>query len=101
MAKQSMINKNKRRIAKVAQYRVLRAELKEIIRNPKSGEEEYEAAVKKLRSLPRDSSRTRVRNRCLLTGRPRGYYRKFGLSRLALRENALEGLLPGVKKASW
>jgi len=101
MAKKSMVNKNKRRIATAARFRELRAELKETIRSPKSSDEEFEAALLKLQKLPRDSSRTRIRNRCLLTGRPRGYYRKFGLSRMGLRQKALEGLLPGVKKASW
>ena len=96
-----MVNKNKRRMATVAKYRELRAELKEVIRSPKSSDEEFEAALLKLQKLPRDSSHTRVRNRCLLTGRPRGYYRKFGLSRMGLRQKALEGFLPGVKKASW
>ncbi|MEC9073390.1 MAG: 30S ribosomal protein S14 [Myxococcota bacterium] len=101
MAKTSKINRNEHRKQMVAKYASRRLELKEIIRSPSSSDAERFEAVKKLAKLPRDASPTRVRNRCALTGRPRGYYRKFGLSRIALRENALAGLLPGVTKSSW
>jgi small subunit ribosomal protein S14 len=101
MAKKSRIEKNDRRRRTVAKYAKLRAELKETIRKPTTAFEEREAAQKKLRSLPRDANPIRLRNRCKLTGRSRGYYRKFGLGRLALRDRALKGELPGVTKASW
>ncbi len=101
MAKKSMIAKNERRKQLVAKYATKRAELRKIINNPNSTYEEKEEAYKKINSMPRDASSVRVRNRCVLTGRPRGYYRKFGLSRIAVRELALIGELPGVTKASW
>jgi small subunit ribosomal protein S14 len=75
--------------------------LSKLLRNPEASFEERIAAVHKMAELPRNSSRVRVRNRCGLTGRPRGYYRKFGMSRIALRELASAGMLPGVTKASW
>ncbi len=101
MAKTSKVVKNNKRKKLVKQYVTKRAELKEIIRNPKSSDDDRELAGKKLRKLPRDSSSTRIRNRCLMTGRARAYYRKFALSRLSLRQMALRGLLPGVTKSSW
>ena len=101
MAKKSMVVKNNKRKATVAKYAKLRAELKEKIRSPKTDPEELHEAFAKLRKLPRNANPIRVRNRCELTGRPRGVYKKFGLGRLALRQKALEGMLPGVKKASW
>lgn len=101
MAKKSKMVRNEQRKALVAQYAEKRRTLKEIIRNPNSSYEDREAAFVKLRKLPRDSSATRVRNRCFLTGRPRGFYRKFGLGRGMLREKGLRGELPGVTKASW
>ena len=101
MAKKSSIEKNEKRKRLAAQYLTLRMELKEKIRKPSTPDEEREAAVKKLRSLPLNSNPNRVRNRCMLTGRARGYYAKFGLGRMKLRERALQGMLPGVKKASW
>ncbi len=101
MAKKSSIAKNERRKRLVAQYRTKRAELKAIIKDPKTPEEERDLAFLNLQKLPRNASPVRVRNRCVLTGRPRGYYRKFGLSRIALRDLALRGELPGVIKASW
>lgn len=85
----------------VARHQSRRQELKAIIVDPKAPAEEKELAGRKLRKLPRNSSPVRVRNRCSLTGRPRGFYRKFGLSRIALRDLALQGYLPGVIKASW
>jgi len=85
----------------VALYATRRAALKKIINNPRSTPEEVDAAVVKLQKLPRDASPIRVRNRCSQTGRSRGYLRKFGVSRIALRELALEGQIPGVVKSSW
>ncbi len=101
MAKTSKIVRNKQRIAMVAKYAETRASLKEIIRTPHSTWEEKEEAKVKLQSLPRNSSKVRVRNRCFLTGRARSYYRKFGLGRSMVRLKALEGVLPGVTKSSW
>lgn len=101
MAKKSKIAKNKKRMATVAHYAEQRAALKKTIRSAASSEEEKEEAMDKLHSLPRNANPIRVRNRCELTGRPRGYYRKFGLGRIALREKALAGELPGITKASW
>jgi small subunit ribosomal protein S14 len=101
MAKTSMINREIKREALVKRYAAKRAELKEIIRNPKSTDADREAAVIKLQTLPRDSSASRMRNRCAITGRPRGYYRKFGLSRTKLREATMRGDIPGLGKASW
>ena len=101
MAKKSKIARNKKRIEKVARFAKVRAELKELVRNPNTPDEERDEAWRRIQALPRDASPCRVRNRCNLSGRPRGFYRKFGLSRLALRERALRGELPGVTKASW
>jgi len=101
MAKTSMINRETKRAALVKRYAAKRAELKEIIRNPKTGDAEREAAQVKLQALPRDSSASRMRNRCAITGRPRGFYRKFGLSRTKLREATMKGEIPGLGKASW
>jgi len=101
MAKKSKIHRNEQRKKVVAKYAERRAELKATIKNPKTPPAERDEAYKALRKLPRDASPVRVRNRCALTGRPRGYYRKFGLSRIAVRELALAGELPGVTKASW
>jgi small subunit ribosomal protein S14 len=101
MAKISKIVKNERRKAKVALYRERRAEAKRIINDPRSTPEQVDAAVLRLQKMPRDASPVRVRNRCSQTGRPRGYLRKFGVSRVALRELALEGQIPGVVKSSW
>jgi small subunit ribosomal protein S14 len=101
MAKTSMVNREQKRAKLVARFAAKRAELKEIIRKPGSTPEEREAAVAKLQSLPRDSSKSRLRNRCAITGRPRGYYRKFGLGRVKLREATMRGDIPGLGKASW
>jgi small subunit ribosomal protein S14 len=101
MAKTSKVVKNQKRKVIVARHATKRRQLKEIIRNPKSSEDVKAAAYAKLRSLPRDSAATRIRNRCQMTGRARGFEGFFGLSRIALREMALQGLLPGVRKASW
>jgi small subunit ribosomal protein S14 len=101
MAKNSKVVKNERRKDMVALYKVRRNELKRIINNPKSTAEEVDAAVIRLQKMPRDASPSRVRNRCSQSGRTRGYLRKFGLSRIALRKLALEGQIPGVVKSSW
>jgi small subunit ribosomal protein S14 len=101
MAKKSRIAKNDKLKGLIKKHAEKRAALKEIMRSPKSTMDEREAAMFKLQSLPRNSSPVRLKNRCSLTGRSRGYIRKFGLSRIALRELALQGLLPGVTKASW
>jgi small subunit ribosomal protein S14 len=101
MAKKSMIAREAKRKQLVKKYELKRRSLKEIIRDPNSSFEDKESAQLKLQILPRDSSRTRVRNRCNLTGRPHGYYRKFGLSRNKLREATMRGDVPGVVKASW
>jgi small subunit ribosomal protein S14 len=101
MAKVSAIDKNKKRIAKVLKARNKRSKLKDVIQNKELSIEERFAATQKLSKLPRNSSAVRVRNRCSLTGRPRGNYRFFGLCRNMLRELASFGKLPGVVKASW
>lgn len=101
MAKKSAIETNNRRKRLVANKSATRDALKAVIRNKVVSFEERLKAVHKLAEMPRNSSRTRVRNRCVLTGRPRGYYRKFAMSRIALRELASAGMLPGVTKASW
>ena len=101
MARKSKIARNEHRKRMVEKYKERRDELKAVIRDPKRSEEERDGAYQMLRKLPRDASPIRVRNRCNLTGRPRGYYRKFGLSRIALRDLALRGDLPGVVKSSW
>lgn len=101
MAKKSLIAKNERRRATVAQYAERRAELVALIKNPESDEEERDRAYLKLRKMPRDASAVRVRRRCSLTGRSRGNYRKFGMCRNMFRDLALLGEIPGVRKASW
>ena len=101
MAKISKIVKNERRKEKVKLWAVRRAEAKKIINNPRSTPDEVDKAVIKLQKMPRDGSPARVRNRCSQTGRSRGFLRKFGVSRIALRELALEGQIPGVTKSSW
>lgn len=101
MAKTSKVVKNEMRKKKVAQFSERRAELKKIINSPASSVESVDEAVIKLQKMPRDASSVRVRNRCSQTGRPRGFLRKFGISRIALRELALEGQIPGVVKSSW
>lgn len=101
MAKTSSIEKNKRRERMTAQYKNRRMALKEIISNKEISDEERFEAVLKLAALPRNSSRVRIHNRCELTGRPRGNYRKFKLSRIVLRDLANRGQIPGLVKASW
>jgi small subunit ribosomal protein S14 len=101
MAKRSKIVKNEQRRAVVARYAQRRAELKEIVRSPASTPEQRLAAQQSLARQPRDASPVRLRNRDAVDGRPRGHLRKFGLSRVRMRELAHEGQLPGVRKASW
>jgi small subunit ribosomal protein S14 len=101
MAKLALINRNEKRRETVKKFAAKRAELLAVVNNQKlSPEERYEARLK-FQKLPRDSSPVRIRNRCALTGRPRGVYRKFGLARGKLREIAMRGEIPGVIKASW
>ncbi|MFD3662001.1 30S ribosomal protein S14 [Streptomyces sp. NPDC058659] len=101
MAKRSKIARNERRKSVVARYAERRAELKEIVRHPSTPAADRAAAVRELGRRPRDASATRVRNRDAVDGRPRGHLRKFGLSRVRMREQAHAGFLPGVRKASW
>jgi len=101
MAKTSMVNREIKRGKLVTKHAAKRAELKAIIRDVNVSEEDRQTAVAKLASLPRDSSKSRLRNRCALTGRDHGYYRKFGLARNKLREAAMRGDVPGLHKASW
>lgn len=101
MAKVSKIAKNRARQEIVARYASRRAELKRVISHPDTSPSDRDAAVRELQRQPRDASATRVRNRDGLDGRPRGYVRRFGLSRVNLRELAHRGELPGVTKASW
>lgn len=101
MAKTSSIEKNKLRIRLVAKHAVQRAELKAILANPETTDEAFFQAQRKLAKLPRNSSYIRVRNRCSITGRPRGFIGRFGVSRLTFRELALSGKIPGVTKSSW
>jgi small subunit ribosomal protein S14 len=101
MAKISKVVKNNKRKKMVELYAERRAELKKVINNPQSTPEQVDEAVMKLQKQPRDASAVRVRNRCSMTGRPRGFLRKFGTSRVALRELALRGQIPGVVKSSW
>jgi small subunit ribosomal protein S14 len=101
MAKKSSIEKNNRRKRMVKNAAAKRERLKAIIADKKLPMEERFAATLKLAELPRNSSRTRVRNRCELSGRPRAYYRKHRLSRIALRELGSKGLIPGLVKSSW
>jgi len=101
MAKKSKIVKNEQRRAIVARYAERRAELKRIIASPATSPENRAAALAEFRRQPRDASATRVRNRDSVDGRPRGYLRAFGLSRINLRQQAHAGFLPGVRKSSW
>ena len=101
MAKLSSIEKNKKRVKLVKQYAAKRAKLKETANNMSLPPEERFGARLKLAELPRNSSATRIRNRCEMTGRPRGFYRKHKLSRIALRDLGNKGLIPGLVKSSW
>lgn len=101
MAKKSMIAREEKRKKLVKKFLIKRKALKELINNTSTTIENRTLAQDKLQKLPRDSSVTRIRNRCNLTGRPHGYYRKFGLSRNKLREATMRGDVPGLVKASW
>lgn len=101
MARKGLVETNLNRVKLVKSYADKRQKLKDIIMNKMTSIEEKFLAQLKLAKLPRNSSRVRIRNRCELTGRSRGYYRRFRLSRICLREMASFGLLPGVKKSSW
>lgn len=101
MAKRSMIERQTKRLKTVQRYAAKRAEYRRIIRSPTSTDDEKQTAQTKLQALPRDASPVRLRNRCSITGRPRGYYRKFGLARNKLREATMRGEIPGLSKASW
>lgn len=101
MAKESMKMRELKRAKLVAKYAEKRIALKAVISDPKTSDEDRWNAVLKLQSLPRDSSPARQRNRCRVTGRPHGFLRKFGMSRIKVREKAMRGEIPGLKKASW
>jgi small subunit ribosomal protein S14 len=101
MAKTNMVMREKRRAKIVKQYAAKRAQLKELIRSPNTSHDDRLAAQVKLQQQPRDASASRQRNRCAITGRSRGVYRKFGLSRVKIREVAFRGEIPGLSKASW
>ena len=98
---ENMVEREKRRAGIVKKYAAKRAKLKELIRSPKSSPEERAAAQAALQAMPRDASPSRLRNRCAITGRSRGVYRKFGLARVKIREVASRGEIPGLAKASW
>ena len=101
MPKTSAIERNKKRITLATKFAAKRAELKAILANPSTSDTEFYAAQKKLQKLPRNSSPTRIRNRCSMSGRPRAFIGKFGVSRIQFRELALAGKIPGVTKSSW
>lgn len=101
MAKKSMIERQAKRLKTVQRYAARRDEYRRIIRSPSSSDEQKQEAQRKLQALPRDASPVRLRNRCSITGRPHGYYRKFGLARNKLREATMRGEIPGLSKASW
>lgn len=101
MAKLSMINREVKRKKTVAKYAVRRAEIKSKLKDPMTSDEERDALWVKFHAMPRDASPCRLRNRCSITGRPHGFYRKFGLGRNKLREATMRGDVPGLRKASW
>ena len=101
MAKKAMIQRELKRLKMVEKYSAKRLALKRVIRDINASDDEKELAQKKLNSMPRDSSPSRMRKRCSITGRPHGVYRKFGLARTKLRESAMRGEIPGLTKASW
>jgi len=101
VAKKSKIAKNDQRAVIIDRYAEKRAELLKIIKDPEANYDAKREAYAKIAKMPRDASATRYRNRCGVSGRPRGYFRKFGMSRLALREHAHNGELPGIRKSSW
>ena len=101
MAKQSMIARDVKRRRLIEKYATKRVALKAVVKDVNSSLEQREEAMVKLQKLPRDSSPSRARNRCRASGRPHGYYRKFGLGRNKLREAVMSGMVPGMVKASW
>ncbi|MEM6955540.1 MAG: 30S ribosomal protein S14 [Myxococcota bacterium] len=101
MASKAKIAQNKKRMKLAAKYAEKRAKLKATIRNMELSDEERAEAQEALQKLPRNSNPVRIRNRCQVTGRPRGYYRKFAMSRIALRDFGLSGQIPGLTKSSW
>ncbi len=101
MPKTSAIQKNESRTRLVEKYAKVRAELKAVLANPATTDVQFFAAQTKLQKLPKNSSKIRIRNRCSMSGRPRGYKRKYGVSRITFRELALAGKIPGVIKSSW
>ncbi|HEX5420075.1 MAG TPA: 30S ribosomal protein S14 [Gammaproteobacteria bacterium] len=101
MAKKSMLARNAKREHTVERFKAKREECRKIIRDPRASNEQKLAAQMRLQAMPRDASPVRLRNRCAITGRPHGYYRKFGLARNKLREAAMRGEIPGLGKASW
>jgi small subunit ribosomal protein S14 len=101
MPKTSAIERNKKRIKLSAKFKAKRTELKAILADPATTDEQFFAAQKKLQRLPRNSAPIRIRNRCSLSGRPRAYIGRFGVSRITFRELALSGKIPGVTKSSW
>jgi len=101
MPKTSAIERNEKRKRLVEKYAKVRTELKAVLANPATTDEQFFAAQTKLQKLPKNSSRIRIRNRCSMSGRPRGFKRKFGVSRIQFRELALAGKIPGVIKSSW
>jgi small subunit ribosomal protein S14 len=101
MAKKSMVLREARRLKTVQRYAKKRAELKRVIQSPSSSDDQRQEALLALQALPRDANPIRLRNRCAITGRSRGNYRKFGLGRTKLREQAMAGNIPGLAKASW
>jgi len=101
MAKKSMIERQVRRERTVRRFAAKRAELRRVIKDPNASDDDKRTAQTRLQALPRDASPVRLRNRCAISGRPHGYYRKFGLSRNKLREATMRGDIPGLSKASW
>lgn len=101
MAKKSMLAREVKRAKTVKRFAAKRAEYRRIIKNPESTDDQRQEAQTKLQALPRDASPSRMRNRCSISGRPHGYYRKFGLARNKLREATMRGEIPGLSKASW
>jgi small subunit ribosomal protein S14 len=101
MAKKSMIARERKRAKTVKRCAAKRAALKKIIADSKSSDEERREAILAIQKMPRNASPSRLRSRCSITGRPKGYYRKFGLGRNKLREETMKGNIPGLRKASW
>ena len=101
MAKKSMVARDRKRLKTVQQYAGKRAALRKVIADQRSSDEERRNAMERLQMLPRNASPVRLRNRCAITGRPKGFYRKFGLGRNKLREETMRGNIPGLRKASW